>query len=133
MSNNFDDFPEGFEVFEPPRRRSDKPLITIQAKLGHFSLNAAALDALGHPARVLLSFAPRLQQMALQAADPTDRRAYTLIFQKGGTSAFITALNFSRHYGIAHGPHARPSEAELRATSAGPALVITVPTVEEQP
>lgn len=106
--------PPGFEVFDRSwqgRRSSEDPAIprvSLQ-KIGNWSLNEAALVALGRPTHVVLLFDPNERLVAFRGAEHGEEdNAYKVRFlnpQRGsreGRGVIVSGTAFCRHYGIPH-------------------------------
>lgn len=103
-----------FEVFKErgSRTRKERPLVTIQKK-GVLALNVAALEALGSPEAVELSYAPKARTIGIRAADPALAHTYGLRQPKGSQTRLVAAVAFLKHYDI-----------EVRATERYPATMM---------
>lgn len=89
-----------FERFrrDVPAFASD-PYITIQ-KRGVISLNRAAFGALGAPQAVELLYDRTARVVGLRAADPRADDAYQVRATAPGGPFVISAIAFTKHYGI---------------------------------
>jgi hypothetical protein len=88
-----------FEVYRRQRAPvSSEPTVTVQ-KLGTFSMNSAAYDALSSPSAVELLFDKNERLLGIRKADPSARHAYGLR-SVGKTTWIFSGKAFSVYYGI---------------------------------
>ena len=89
-----------FEVFTGRANRSgNEPMVTLQ-KVGLFSLNGGAHDALGNPTAVELLFDRTARIMGFRVADPSDLHAYAVRTQKGSKSVLVSGKAFAQRWSI---------------------------------
>ena len=119
----------GLREFRNVRRRVDRvPRLGVQSK-GRLSLNAAAVEALGHPTHVVLLFDPDEMMLGVRAADEDEEFAYKLTGTGKKTEAkTVSLVALFNHFDVDGENYIGGYLGELTEVGDKPAFVIQLRT-----